>query len=186
VTVNPTLERLVDTRQYFTTLDGGRPQTFGKRYVFSSIDRSTYSMQVRVGYTVKPDLNVDVYAEPFAASGRYYDRGELPLPGARLLRVYGQGDTTATELPNGGLIVNDGGASFTLANRNFNRRSFRSNLVVRWEWRLGSTLYVVWQQDRSRDRAVGDRINLGDMFGSLSAPGSNLFVVKTSFWIPIR
>jgi hypothetical protein len=65
------------------TLSGGRPITFDNRYVFAVIDRSTASMEFRLGLTLKPDVNLDVYAEPFAASGHYYDYGELLAPGSR-------------------------------------------------------------------------------------------------------
>ena len=167
-----------------TTLDGGRPETYGQRYVFSFIDRSTLSTQLRVGYTLKPDINIDLYAEPFAASGRYYDFGELPASRARDLRVYGTDGTTIALQPDGSRVVTDGASTFTLANQDFNVRSFRSNLVLRWEWRPGSTLHLVWQQDRRAREAVGERAGLGDMFRSFGATGSNYFVVKVSFWAP--
>ena len=61
----------------------GGPETYGSRYVFGFIDRSTVSTRFRMGYTVKPDMNLDVYAEPFAASGHYYDYGELLAPRSR-------------------------------------------------------------------------------------------------------
>ena len=72
-----------------------------------------------------------------------------------------------------------------LRNRDFNTVSFRSNVVLRWEWRAGSTLYVVWQQDRADSRILGTRVGIDDAFRSVTAPGSNIFLVKTSFWIPI-
>lgn len=180
----PTYVRQTDSRQYVTTLGGGRPETYGQRYVFSFIDRSTISTQLRVGYTLKPDLNIDLYAEPFAASGRYYDFGELPASRARDLRVYGTNGTTVTRQPDGSRVVTDGASAFTLRNDDFNVRSFRSNLVLRWEWRPGSTLYLVWQQDRHALEALGERVGPGDMFRSLSATGSNYFAVKVSFWAP--
>ena len=65
-------------------------------------------------------------------------------------------------------------------------RSFRSNLVLRWEWRPGSTLYLVWQQDREAEEMTRDRVSAGDMFGSLSARGDNFFAVKASFWFSPR
>ena len=65
--------------------------------------------------------------------------------------------------------------------RDFNTLSFRSNVVLRWEWRPGSTLYLVWQQDRSETETLGGYVNVGDMFRSVAAPGRNSFVVKTSF-----
>src|SRR5207237_761756 len=69
--IDPILQHQVDTQQYIATFSGGRPEVYGSRYVFGGIDRNTYSMQFRLGFTLKPDVNLDVYAEPFAASGRY-------------------------------------------------------------------------------------------------------------------
>ena len=139
-----------------------------------------------MGYTLKPDMNIDLYAEPFAASGRYFDYGELTAPRARVRRLYGTDGTTVTLQPDGSRRVTDGAASFTLRNSDFNVRSFRSNIVLRWEWRPGSTLYLVWQQNRRAAESIGGRIGLGDMFRSLTAPGSNFFVVKMSFWVPVK
>ena len=82
------------SRQYLTTVPGGRPETFGNRYVFGFPDRTTLSTQFRASYTFKPDLTLDVYAEPFAASGRYLAFGETLVPGARDLRVYGLDGTS--------------------------------------------------------------------------------------------
>jgi hypothetical protein len=173
----------VDVRQYLTTLAGGPASTFGSRYVFGRVDRSTYSTQVRANYTFKPDMTLDFYAEPFAASGRYDSVGELSAARSRFLRLYGTGGTTLTPLAGGGVHVTDGDAAFQLPNRDFNVLSFRSNLVLRWEWRLGSTLYLVWQQDRAADELVASRATISDMFSSLRARGDNYFVVKASFWL---
>src|SRR4030095_2825295 len=57
--VRPSYERLVDTQQYVTALAGGSAATFGRRFIFAHIDRSTYSTQVRMNYTFKPDLTLD-------------------------------------------------------------------------------------------------------------------------------
>jgi hypothetical protein len=183
----PFYERLTDAQQYVTTVAGGRAQTFGNRYVFAYIDRSTVSTELRMGLTVRPDMNLDIYAEPFAASGRYYDFGELVAPAGRDRITYGGAPNTAlTTLPDGTRAVGVGDSRFALRTTDFNTLSFRSNVVLRWEWRPGSTLYLVWQQDRARTDVLGARVDAGDMFRSLTAPGSNFFVVKTSFWLPIR
>lgn len=186
LSMNPNYIRQADSQQYVSTLVGGRAETYGQRYVFAYVDRSTWSTQFRLGYTLRPDMNIDLYAEPFASSGRYYDHGELAAPRSRVRRLYGTDGTTITVLPDGSRRVTDGAAAFTLRNSDFNVRSFRSNVVLRWEWRPGSTLYLVWQQDRGVSEAVGDRIGVGDMFRSLTAPGSNFFVVKLSFWLPVK
>ena len=67
----------------------------------------------------------------------------------------------------------------------FRVRSFRSNLVLRWEWRPGSTLYVIWQQDRFGSEVRGDRIGPRDLLRSVGAPGDNFFAVKAAFWLPL-
>jgi uncharacterized protein DUF5916 len=170
-------------RQYLTTLSGGRPETYGRRYIFGLIDRTTLSTQFRVNYTFKPDVTLDVYVEPFAASGRYNGFGELATARQRALRMYGTDGTTIQRLADGSYSVTDGAAAFTLANRDFNVRSFRSNVVLRWEWRPGSILYMVWQQNRASEEAYGDHVGAGDLFDSLSAPGDNIVAIKTTWWI---
>ena len=182
LSVSPQYLRLVDVRQYLTTLAGGPDSTYGSRYVFGRVDRSTYSTQLRANYTFKPDVTLDLYAEPFAASGRYDGIGQLSAARSRFLRLYGTDGTTLTAQADGSLRVTDGDTVFALPNRNFNVLSFRSNLVLRWEWRPGSTLYLVWQQDRAADAVGTTRATIGDMFSSLRARGDNYFVVKTSFW----
>ena len=167
LSIQPSYEREIDTQQYVTALSGGRLATFGRRYIFANIDRSTYSAEVRLNYTFKPDLNLDFYAEPFAASGRYNHFGELAAARSRLLLPV---DPTGT----------------VLADRDFNVRSFRSNLVLRWEWRPGSTLYLVWQQDRETEETLLTRASVGDLFSSLNAGGDNFFAIKASWWFSPR
>jgi hypothetical protein len=169
-------------RQYITALSGGRPETYGRRYIFGLVDRTTLSTQFRVNYTFKPDVTLDVYAEPFAASGQYRGFGELQAARSRHLRMYGTDGTTITRLADGSYSITDGAATFTLSNRDFNVRSYRSNVVLRWEWRPGSTLFVVWQQDRSSTVAEGQHVGINDLFGSLSSPGDNVFAIKTTVW----
>jgi len=182
LSVEPSYLRQVDVRQYLTTLAGGSAATFGSRYVFGQVDRSTYSTSVRLNYTFKPDLTLDLYAEPFAASGRYDHLGELRAARSRFLRVYGTDGTTLETLADGTARVGDAGATFDLRPRDFNVLSFRSNVVLRWEWRLGSTLYLVWQQDRGASEIARERIGISDMFDSLRARGDNFFVIKASYW----
>jgi hypothetical protein len=163
MSIAPTVVREVNTRQYVTTLDGGSAATFGGRYIFARVDRSTVSAQFRLNYTFKPDLNVDVYAEPFAASGAYGPPGELIAPRTDELRPF---DVAGT--------------------RDFNARSFRSNVVLRWEWKPGSTLFVVWQQNRAAAEPIGTRASVGDMLNSITAPGDHVLAVKTTFWVSVH
>jgi hypothetical protein len=186
LSANPYYERETEAQQYVATIAGGRPETFGSRYVFASIDRSTAATELRMGYTFRPDLNLDIYAEPFAASGRYYGFGELLRPGTSERLAYGVApDTGIATNEDGARDVTVGTDRFTLRTSDFNTLSFRSNVVLRWEWRPGTTLFVVWQQDRSNTEVLGSRIGVGDVFRSLRAPGRNFFVVKTSFWLPV-
>jgi hypothetical protein len=182
LSVRPAYDRLVDTQQYVTTIAGGGAATYGSRYVFANVDRSIYSTQVRLNYTFKPDLTLDFYGEPFASSGRYSQLGELVAASGRDRRVYGTDGTTVASAADGSLVVTDAAARFTLRNRDFNVQSFRSNLVLRWEWRAGSTLYLVWQQNRAAQETTPARASLADMFGSMRQTGDNFFAIKTSFW----
>ena len=138
-----------------------------------------------MNYAITPDLSLELYAEPFAASGKRFDYGELLKPRSKDLRFYGTDGTTITKHAEG-FTVTDGADTFELENRDFNFRSFRSNLVLRWEWRRGSTLFLVWQQDRSSEEEQGDFVTPGSLFDSLSAGGDNFLALKVSYWLPVN
>ncbi|HEU0053975.1 MAG TPA: DUF5916 domain-containing protein, partial [Longimicrobium sp.] len=184
VSVDPNYLRYVNPRQYVTTLPGGPAATFGERYLFSFIDQSTLLAQVRMSYTFTPDLSLELYAEPFASSGRYYRFGELPKPGSRELNFYGENGFVRSD--DGTHSVYAGTEDETVVAQDFNVRSFRSNAVLRWEWRPGSTLYLVWQQDRAADTLGGRRVGLGSLGETFDAPGDNFLALKVTYWLPMR
>jgi hypothetical protein len=183
MSLGPSYSQELQTRQYVTTLADGRAETYGNRYIFGAIDRSTISAQARVAFTFKPDLNLDLYLEPFAASGRYTGFGELLAPRSRDLLVYGTHGTEIERQPDGSYLVTDGGTTFPLRSDDFNVRSFRSNIVLRWEWRPGSTFFGIWQQNRASNSPTGDHVGFGDLVESFSAPGDNIVAVKMTLWL---
>jgi hypothetical protein len=63
-------------------------------------------------------------------------------------------------------------------------RSFRSNAVIRWEWRPGSTIFVVWQQDRFSSAPDGFSVRPRAMWDALRADGSQFVAIKVSYWVP--
>lgn len=186
----PQYSRAVDTRQFVTSLDGGGTNTFGRRYVFGRIDRHTLSAEVRVNYAFTPDLSLEGYFEPFAATGRYSEFGELPEAGTTNLRIYGTDGTSISESTGDAphtMTVQDGVDEFTFTRPDFRSLSFRSNLVMRWEWLPGSTLFLVWQLDRGGfDFETGpDGAGFGDLLDTPGEPGRNFFAVKATYWLPV-
>jgi len=173
--------------QYVTRIDnaGGGEETYDSRYVFARLRRSLLSLQVRLNYYFTPDLSLGVYAEPFATSGHYFQYGELARAGDNELRTYGTDGTTATRDENGDLVVTDGEAQFTIGDRDFGYQSFRSNLVLRYEFRPGSTLYFVWQRNLEDYQDAGRMVRAKSLFESFGVSGEDFVALKISYWIPI-
>ncbi len=189
VSATPNYLRAISPRQYVTTFTGtGSAATYGSRYVFARIDQSTFLMQLRANYTIGPDLTLELYGEPFAASGRYYGLGELAAARTFNLREYGTSGTTIARDAAGDYTITDNGGTDTLriSNPDFNILSFRSNAVLRWEWRPGSTLYLVWAQSKFGFEPTARLVGFGDLADSFSARGDNFFAVKVSYWIPVN
>ena len=178
---DPEWGRARDARQYITTLTGGRATTYNNRYIFAAVDRSEISARIRANYTFTPNLTLETYVEPFVSSGRFHALGELSAPRARSLLGYGTSGTSIVRNPDGSWTVTDGASTFDLDNEDFNVRSFRSNMVLRWEWRRGSTMYLVWQQNREADLLTGNA-RPGDLWNTLDAPGSNFLALKVTYW----
>ena len=185
LSIDPSWSDRTQPRQYVTTRDGGPAATFGRRYLFAKVDRSEVAARMRLNYTFTPSLTLESYLEPFASSGTYHGFGELDAARSGDLRVYGEGGTTIVRGADGTRTVTADGETFTIANRDFNVRSLRSNVVLRWEWRPGSTAYLVWQQDGSTDRALGS-VGPGDLFDAFGASPDQFFAIKLSYWLPIR
>ena len=181
----PLWSRGTDTRQFVATEGNGRPETFGTRYVFAHVDLSEISGQFRLNYTFTPNLTLETYVEPFAASGRFHGFGEQLAARRRELLVYGTSGTTIAHNPDGTHTVTADGETFDIDNEDFNERSFRTNAVVRWEWRLGSTMYLVWQTNRNSQLPFAP-VGPGQLFGGLNARGENVLAIKVSYWTALR
>jgi hypothetical protein len=189
-TATPNYLRAISARQYVAKFPGtGTAATYGTRYVFAAIDQSTFLIQLRANYTIGPDLTLELYGEPFAASGKYYSFGDLAA--ARTFDLVGYAsDTTATHSvirwARDSVTFKDSGFRETIANPDFNILSFRSNAVLRWEWRPGSTLYLVWAQNRFGFEPTARLVGFGDLMDSFGARGDNFFAVKVSYWLPVN
>ena len=186
MSLNAAYNRYTPERQYVTTLGGGPAATFGGRYIFARLEQSEVVSQLRLSYAVTPDLTIEGYLEPFASSGRYSRFGELAQSETFNLLTYGTNGTTLTAEGDSAYSVTQGANQFRFENPNFDVRSLRSNLVIRWEWQPGSTLFLVWQQSRESEGFPRRNVGLGGLWDSFSIPGEHFLAVKASYWIPIR
>ncbi len=183
--ISPNFLRERNPRQYVTTLGGGPAETFGNRYVFAFIQRTELSAPTRLTYAFEPDLTLEAYVEPFVASGHYYRPGQLAAPASRDLDFFGE-ELGTLRRENGRFLVSGDGPDFAVPAPDYEIASLRTNAVLRWEWRPGSTLYLVWQEDRGTFEPTGRRVDLGDFFGAFGAPGAHRLAIKASYWIAVR
>jgi hypothetical protein len=189
--IGPSFFKQNNQRQYYTTGADTTAAFLDNRYIFSTINFSQISARIRLNYLFTPNLSLELYAEPFVASGSYSGFGELAAPESSDLRTYGTDGTTITPVIDAETgqttryEVHDGNTQFYLSNNNFNTQSFRSNLVMRWEWSPGSTLFLVWQQNKSAFAPDGDPLQPGALFNAVTSPGQNILAIKINYWIPV-
>ena len=135
---------------------------------FAHLDQHTLSLTWRLGYTFTPTASLQLYASPFISRGTFSDVREVAQArsASYAARYQAYGDTAVRNNPGG-----------------FNFQQFRSNLVFRWEYRAGSTLFLVWSQGREGNQSVeggqGFGRDLGDLFGRRA---NDTFLVKLSYW----
>lgn len=186
LSTDPSYSQGVYSRQYYTTLGSGPAATYGNRYVFAYLDHNEISTRLRVSYALTPDLTLETYAEPFASRGRYYRFGELPSPRSFALRTYGTDGSTLSRFGNDSIVVTDSASHFSLAPGDYTVLSFRSNVVLRWEWHAGSTAYLVWQQSRQSENSNGRYVGPSALWDALSTTGDNIVALKVSYWLSAR
>ena len=195
--VGTNVSRTRAAAQYVTTVsDPAATQTFGRRYVFAPLDQTTVGVETRLNVTFSPDLTFELYAQPFVSSGDYSGLMELTAPRSFDFLRYGRDVGTVTRNNDGGFTVDPdgtGSGTFQVSPLDFNFRSLLGNAVLRWQWRPGSTLFLVWQQTRSQEllRTGGGRLEDGvgefklgrDARALFGLQPDNIFMLKVSYWL---
>jgi Domain of unknown function (DUF5916) len=134
-------------------------------YLFGRLYQDLLSFTARMDITIRPTMSLQLYAEPFVTAGRFSDIRELAAPRAR--------------------SYDDRFRRYTgpAVDADFNEKSFNSSVVARWEYRPGSTLFVVWTQGREQsDRDVGTFSATRDYGNLFAARPENVFLVKAAYW----
>ncbi|HON00049.1 MAG TPA: DUF5916 domain-containing protein [Acidobacteriota bacterium] len=161
-----------------------------RRDLVARLDQRTLGLTFRVDWALSPELTVQYYANPFVSVGTYSEFKYFKAPRAdnfsdrfhtftRDEILWDVVESTFRFDETG-----DGIPDYSMPRPDFNFREFHSNLVLRWEYRPGSTLFVVWTQGRSAFELVQNRSlrhNLSELF---STPAENIFLVKLTYWLP--
>lgn len=161
------------------------------RYLFGGLEQRTAALTTRMSFTASPVLSVQLYAQPFLSAQRYANFALVADPRASRFA-----DRFAP-LPADGLawdddaqlyradIDGDGTTDFSFANPDFRVREVRSTVVLRWEYRPGSALFVVWSHGRGDFLADGRMDFLRDARGIFDAPPTHVLLVKATYWLQL-
>ncbi len=187
VSLDPSYRRTSAVAQYVTAVeDPLATRTYGSRYVFSDLNQTTLSLDTRVSWTFTPRMSLQLFLQPFLASGAYSGYKELHRPRAWAWDVYGK-DAGSIQKVDGSVEIDPDGEGpapgFSFADPDFTIRSLRGNAVLRWEYRPGSTIYLVWQQRRFQYVNDG-RFDVWDDSDALfRVQPENVFALKVSYWL---
>ena len=168
--------------QYINTVDVNGTDT----YVFGRLDQVTTSLTTRLSYTFAPNLSLQLYAEPFISAGDYDGFMQVSDPRAGHFRdrfsSYSSSEISHNAADNE-YVVNRNGAQLTFDNPDFNFRALRSNAVLRWEYRPGSAIFLVWSQGREAFSEYGDYRFSRDSGRLFGAKATNVLLIKATYWL---
>lgn len=158
-----------------------------KRYILGTINQKTLGLTLRVDLNLTPEFSIQYYGSPFISRGKYSEFKRVTDPKA------GSYNDRFSLLNNTQLIGNTYGldenndmvADYNMVNPDFNFHQFRSNLVARWEYRLGSFIYLVWSSDRTENTSSSGA-SLADSYKQLrSVFPNNIFLIKLNYWFSL-
>jgi hypothetical protein len=163
--LSATWERNRNDTQFFGTFTDS---TGVAHSTFAHLEQKTLSLTWRLGYTFTPNTSLQVYASPFVSKGTYSDVREV----AQARSASYEARYTPYTDP---AVADDPGG--------FNVQELRSNVVFRWEYRPGSTLFLVWSQGRQAFSPFEGHKTFGGDLGDLFRERANhTFLVKVSYW----
>jgi hypothetical protein len=183
IDVSPGYYKSFHTLQYVTQ----KQLLNDKRYIMAKINRNTLNMSFRVNYNITPDLTIQYWGQPFIATGRYGDFKHITNSKADDLidryQLYAPGQIA---LSNEGNKYNidenmDNNIDYSFNKPDFNVKEFLSNLVLRWEYSPGSTLFLVWSQTRSGYENAGNFNFSNDFEGLFEEKPYDVFLIKLSY-----
>ena len=135
-------------------------------YLFAHLDQELLSFTSRFNYTATTTMSLQLYAEPFLTTGRYFRLRELATPRAARYEDRYRPFALSTD------------------DASFNIKELHASAVARWEYRPGSTIFVVWTQGRDQDdRNPGSFAPTRDFKDLFGARPDNTFLVKASYWL---
>ena len=184
ISLTPSYSENRDNWQYITT----EWVDTSPRYILGQINQKTMDLTIRLNFYVTPELSIQYYGQPFISAGRFSDLKQVTdskadhfedryaaIEGEKILNIADSDDIVVDENI-------DGLSDYRFDNPDFNVQEFRSNFILRWEYRPGSTLYIVWTHNRSHYNPDGS-FQLTDDFKTLFStyPG-NTFLVKLNYW----
>lgn len=161
------------------------------RYLFAELDQKTMSFTFRLNYTLNPELTLEYYGQPFVSAGKYSEFKRITETDAEEFkgRYYiFSGDEIVYSEENNMYSIDentDGTMDYSFGNPDFNFRQFLSNLVIRWEYLPGSTLYLVWSQGRTSTGSSGVFSYGEDMKELFGTVPHNVFLLKFSYWFSL-
>ncbi|MDA3779248.1 MAG: DUF5916 domain-containing protein [Bacteroidales bacterium] len=182
LSLSPSISHRKTDLQYVTT----ESYIDDDRYILASINQKTLSMSIRLNLNLTPDLSIQYYGQPFIAAGKYsnFKRVTNSIADNYNDRFHEFIDDEISydfdnEIYN--IDENSNGISdYNIENPDFNILQFRSNLVARWEYLPGSTLYLVWSQGKN-DYYSNGNFALSDVNNLIDIYSHNIFLVKLSY-----
>jgi hypothetical protein len=192
--ISPYYSKTRSSRQYVRAVtDPTAVAFYGRRYLFADLDQQSFGFDTRLNVTFSPELTLELYAQPFISSADYARFKEIAAPRSQETVVFGEDAGTVTPVENAGGEVSrydidpDGAGPaplIQLQNPNFNLSSLRGNAVLRWEYRPGSTLFLVWtRQGSDFTPFTGDLRLSRDLDRLFDAETDNVFLVKLTYWL---
>ena len=187
ISFEPTYSIQNDQLQYVETTD----MNDDPRYLFAEMDQKTMSFTFRLNYTLNPELSLEYYGQPFVSAGEYSNFKRITDTDADKFQdryhIFSN-DEISYNLPDNIYTIDentDGTEDYSFDNPDFNFRQFRSNLVIRWEYSPGSTLFLVWSQSRTSNASNGIFSYENDMKDLFSIVPHNVFLLKFSYWFSL-
>jgi len=184
LSINPSMSWRENGMQYVTTTSFENEA----RFLYGRIEQRTFDTEFRIDYSLTPNLTVQYYAAPFISAGAYdsYKRITDPMAARLEDRYVTLGETVDGDEYDYAVDEDgDGAADYHFDDRSFNIKDFNSNLVIRWAYSPGSSLYLVWSQARFGYLASGDFQLQDDLRDLFDVEPHNVFLLKVNRWINI-
>ncbi len=179
--ITPSFSKSIDKYHWVDRFeDNSLPELNNTRYIFAQLDNYDISTSLRLDYFFTSTMTLQLFLRPYFSTGEFSNYCYLIEKKTGKYKLFNKNEIIVSERT---ITLKDNQNDFEIDKPDYKYLSLRSNLIFRWEFTAGSTLYLIWNYQNDENRNYSKINPYNDVSDIMAKKGNNVIQLKVNYWI---